>query len=262
MVERSSRVTELAIVQEQLSRLERPSVFAQELRQYPFYPLQDMLYGEYETFLLSEELTPTYFFAADQRRAVALKLQKKLGKAQAFYEPSAGAVVMFETGRQIADSHVYWHEQWHALGRSMQVRSEGRLAFQKVGYQTSLTTVSPAVERGSFLEEAVVDWLAAKSNVRFWSERGVELTERQSVEEAGGEIFLFTRDVFRSIILHGGPDIEKLLVQTRFYPELQSRLLLQLNRKFGKGTAKDAYRASFNTDEMLTLIKTHIQPTR
>lgn len=258
--EQKNHAEEWAAIQAELSRLESPSPFAQELREYPFYPLQDLVYGEYEILLESEALTPTFFFPRTARKKIGGLLHDDFRGMHATFEPSLGTIVQFETGNELVDSHVYWHEQWHALGRSIVLTSEGKKYFQKVGYAFSFGWREGKIDRGMFLEEAVIDWLAAKSNVRFWAERGREITELESVEAAGKQKYSRTRHAFRNIIIPSGPEMERLIVQARFNPALVGRMIVAMNKMYGKGTAQEMLRLPMEPDQMLEFVFDRIQP--
>lgn len=260
--ERTSGIEHKTVLRQQLAAIERPSLLAQKLRDYSIYAMQDLLYSEYDVVLPQEDFTPTYFFAKGQRTQVSKITREKYTHAQALYHPELDAILQFELNNEIADSHLYWHEQWHSMGHNIVLHNNGKTYYNKVGHSTWKRRQRNVTERGLFLEEAVVDWLAAKSNVLFWHDQGVEITERASVEALVaatnyGE-YLLIRDAFRGIIINGGKDIEKLLIQTRFAPHGLPKLSHLLHQRFGLNTTRELQHLTFNPDELVPFINTKI----
>src|SRR5688572_25044345 len=97
------------MLRQKLSLIEQPSRVAHKLRDYPLHAMQDILYGEYGILLKSETFTPAYFFPRGQRTKVRKITKQSYPGIQAIYKPEVDSILQFETGNQIADSHIYWH---------------------------------------------------------------------------------------------------------------------------------------------------------
>lgn len=259
-IERSRRSDEALAaerIKTQLLELSRPSSFAAELATTPLEPYQELLAREFGVTVQLGDFTPPIFVSHADIAQVEVLTGLSLEDLQAAHLTEFNLMVLTETGNQIVDSHNYWHEQVHGLGKNMLVRLGDDETFNRVGYQVSRTFTSSDENgqvvdfreihlQGEFLEEAVVDWVAARLNVFFWQQRGVALRELDSVAMAGEEKYIYIRKALRHLFIEGGPEVERLLLQARFDIRLLHKLCASLNTRFGPGSANVIFSLPFN----------------
>lgn len=196
------------------------------------------------------ELAPTYFVQPDNRREVGALVDVDPDEAHASYFPDRDIIIQFLTGDEVADTENYYHEQIHGLGRGLTACGSQDRIVTLIGYRVLVDKGEDFTERGEFLEEAVVDDLAAEVTVEHFRRLGLKISKREVIVRAGHSHYLAINRQLRRLIRAGGPELSALLCQARFEPKFIRQLCDSLNRSFGRGAAREIFKLEFDPEEV------------
>jgi hypothetical protein len=187
-----------------------------------------------------QELTATYFFLPSQMGAVTRVLGKSLKEGEGGFIAEKNLVCVIFNDLDVATVNNFFHEQFHSLGKCL-VREGDDQTTIVVGYLREEVTNDGELlyQEGDFLEEAVVNWLAAKATVEFFKTDGIELPEEEVVQQAGGDLYFFIQKAFLNIAVFAG--LLPLFAQARFDPPVLPRLKAGIDNYYGLGTSETLF---------------------
>lgn len=204
----------------------------------------------YDVTLDDLKLIPTYFFLETQKAAVTKILGDRIFvDSTGVYAIELGLVGILIEGNDVGLISRYFHEHLHSLGRKLVVDNGNRKTI-RTGYDHEVFSEDTHLRRGSFLEEAVVDWLATKMTVAFLKTRGDEFLEidTQLVAEQKDNELYYRIVAALHAVASASPNLLPLFVQARFQPEKIGSLTRELKRHYGPGAAKTLFELPLDED--------------
>lgn len=208
--------------------------------------------------------TQTFFISPDKLSQAEQIFEDDYQSLGGGFLPVLDWILIFLQNEEIFDAHSYFHENIHALGKVAAWLTPDQVLATRVGYSFSVHGQGSEItlQRGDFLEEATVNWLAARATVLYLRDKGVELPnkapERYVNELAGGRPYTHMRD----ILLHLAQDHDELFtlfLQARFDLNLITKLSKMLSQLYGQGTLQALYhldsRETQENDRVVMAIK-------
>jgi hypothetical protein len=208
--------------------------------------------------------TKTLFVAEKSKEQLEKIFQDDYTNLGGAYLPILDLILIFLDDNLIIDVHNYFHELIHTLGKCAVWIVNNQVVASRVGYSFSLHDENYQVinQRGDFLEESTVDWLASRATSLYLSAREVELPEKEPerfiADLAGGRYYTHMRDCL-TYITKKDPELFNLFLQARFNPDLIKELATQLTKLYKTGTMsllnKLDSRDPFTNDKVIMKIR-------
>lgn len=184
-------------------------------------------------------LLPTYFIPHQDREKLT-ELIKISEEDEGRLLASVGVVLVMIHHNFVSDVYTYFHETIHSVGKVAVWHSEQKILATRVGYSYIKRKGEELLERGNFLEESAVDWLAAQTTVLYLTDHGYQFDEepkpeRQVIAAGPGKPYLHMRNCL-NWLTDELPELRRLWLATRFNFQLIHQFAQELNKTYGPGT--------------------------
>lgn len=266
---KSTEIDSLEVVQTNrrlLSRISLSNEFTESLQQSAKAIIRTV-YQKYG-LELKDELTPTFFFWPNQRARLTQIMGRRIRSSIGEFSPDFGVNIIFlendlDDGldKKIAVICGYFHEMMHSMGDCTIVETDATTI--RTGYHLRKAHIDSGevIERGEFLEESVVDFLAVEMTQEYLRQGGIELDAETITRIAGQDLYVFVRTALLTIA-GDHPDLLQLIIQARFNRKLLNQMVGRLREIYGPGTARRLFKAPFPSanlsTEVLRLAKPHL----
>lgn len=199
-----------------------------------------------------KEIPPTFFFLPSQKSALSKTIEQSVRHTNGAFAPELNFNYVFLSDDKVVTVENYFHERMHSLGHRRIKASEQGMSC-RVGYSHDVVSERGRRESGNFLEEAVVDYLAARMSFDYLQNQGYDLTSKQIVTIAGGEKYLLIRESLRALT-DPHPQLKMLIIQARFDASKQGAMLEELRRLYGPGADRKLLSLGMDLDEIAAVV--------
>lgn len=227
-------------IRQKLETLSVTELWIEELIEFGPDIIAEVL-AEYQITADFENPLPTYFVPPKKTKKLAKTLHIDEGDFEGYMLATLGIILVMIRGDLLQDAYTYFHETIHALGKVAIWHADGRVVASRVGHSFFRHTEenSADLDRGDFLEESAVDWLAAKATVIFMQRHDHEFLpeptpERQVVKLAAGLPYLHMRNCL-VWLTDELPELERLWLASRFDLKLVPEFSKKLSQQYGQG---------------------------